>query len=328
LVSIDENPLGSVYWKFHENFFISLTGKVLKFTEGDKISISSRVLEENSAKNLMKLFTCESISSATNSPNDPLRSLVESLVRLGQIGIEKQIELERNNDSHHEHHQTRIYEIYFQNSVIIGGKKEYPLYIIKAENLELEELLNSLENSSSFDEKSNILQEFYLKNLDDSIELEIFNQPKIYESFLEPMENIEKMIKSLKSDGIKLKDLTSEDQEDVDLKDIEIIFNEILSTKIPTEKLANLVKLHSTLTQKQPATNADILLPLLTYALIYLENGHEIGGQVKFIERFIHPNSLTGLNNYILTSTVIIRKRRRTYFNIPFFFSYRMLQLK
>lgn len=306
MVSIDENFLGSVYWKFQENFFISLTGKVLNFSkkedEETKIEISSGVLEENSAKNLMKLFTCESINSATNSPNDPLRSLVESLVRLGEISIKEKDNSDNEHDDKHDKnsYNTSVYEIYFQSSVVIGGKKEYPLYILKTGNFELFE---SLKNCSNFDEKSNVLQEFYLKN-ENSVELEIFNHPKIYESLYEPMENIEKMIKSLKSDGIKLCDLASEDQDDLDLKDLENIFDQLISTKIPSEKLSNLVKFHSSLTRKQQEINADILLPLLTYAFIYLENGHEIGGQVKFIERFAHPNNLTGLNNYILTSTV------------------------
>lgn len=283
MVSVDESLglLGSVYWKFHENFFISLTGKVLNFSKKEKIEISLGVLEENSAKNLMKLFTFDSINSATNSPNDPLRSLVESLVRLGKIGIEKLESEKRNKDndikddidnSNHINLDIGVYEIYFQCSVVVGGKKEFPLYILKTENFELEKLFDSLKTCSNFDEKSNFLQGFYL-NYEASIELEIFKKPKFYELLYEPIESIEKMIKSLRSDGIRLSDLVSEYQEDLDLKDLENIFSQILSTKIPSEKLSNLVKFQSSLTQKQQETNADILLPLLTYALIYLENG-------------------------------------------------------
>lgn len=326
--------MSTVYWKFNENFFISLTGNVLNFTKEEEIEISLGVLEENSAKNLMKLFTCESISSATSSPNDPLSNLVESLVRLGQVSIEKGREVneeDRNPNNYNRsdgyncnsssRHNT-IHEIYFQSSVVIGGKKEYPLYIIKNGKIELEELSIELKNLKNFEEKSNLLQEFYLKKdpENSSIELEIFKGKNgVYEALFEPIENVEKMMKSLKADGLKLSDLDEfNDQEiDFDLKILEMIFNEMISTKIPSEKLSKLLKFHSSLTRKQEAT-ADSLLPLLTYALICLENGHEIAGQVKFIERFVHPINLNGLNNYILTSTVL----NLSYFYFYYYFNY------
>lgn len=300
-VSREENLLGSVYWKFNENFFISLNGKVLNFTKDGQIEIILGTLEENSAKNLIKLFTSESIDSATNSPNDPLRSLVESLIRLGQ----SQIGVEKRSD------EGTCYDIYFQSSVVIGGKREYPLYIIKNENSEIDELLEKLKSLKSFDEKSNVLHEFYSLKCpeNDSIEKEIFTNENVYESLYEPVENVEKMMKSLKADGLKLSDLSAEKNgyEAVDMKNLQIIFYELISTKFPSEKLSKLVKFHSSLTHKQES-NADVLLPLLTFALINLERGHDVGGQLKFIERFAHPINLNGINNYILTSTVTRRR--------------------
>lgn len=295
--------MNSVYWKFHENFFISLSGKVLNFTKEEKIEISFGVLEENSAKNLMKLFNSESINSATNSPNDPLSSLVESLVRLGQISCIEKSGSGDNSDCY-------CYDVYFQSSVVIGGKREYPLYILRSENtsenVEIVELLKKLKGPTNFDEKSNVLNDFYIKNYQETAEAEnfIFKEENIYESLYETDERIENMMKSLKRDGLKLSDLSTEEIEEIDLKELENIFNEMILTKIPSEKLSKLVKFHSNLTKK-PETNADVLLPLLTHVLINLERGHEVVGQVKFIERYAHPINWTGINNYILTSTVI-----------------------
>lgn len=300
MTSEPENLLNSVYWKFHSNFFISLSGKVLHFKSEEEIEFLYQVLEENSARNLMKLFTSEAIESATTGPNDPLGSLIESLVRLGQIAIEKRTE--EGQISH---------SVYFQSSVVIGGKREYPLFIIKTEGIKVEvtELLDQLRNLNSFDGKSQVLNDFYLNNSpeSDKIEFLIFNESNnIYEVLYEaPVEQVEKMMKTLKADGLKLKDLLYEGEtSEIDFKKLESVFNEMISTKIPSTKLKKLVEFHSILTQK-PETNADVLLPLLTYVLINMESGHVIGAQVKFIERFAHPINLQGLNNYILTSTVI-----------------------
>lgn len=305
MTSEHENFLSSVYWNFHDNFYISLAGKVLAYKSKEEIEILCQVLEENSAKNLMKLFTSETIESATNGPNDPLASLIESLVRLGQISIDK-----CNEDGQS---PQNIHSVYFQSSVVIGGKREYPFYIIKNEEIKVEmsELLEQLKSLNSFDGKAQVLNDFYIQNCpeSDEIEFSIFNESnKIYELLYEPpVEQFEKMMKTLKADGLKLKYLLNEgEKSEIDFKRLEMIFNEMILTKIPSKKLKILVEFHSQLTQK-PETNADVLLPLLTYVLINLEAGHEIGSQVKFIERFAHPINLQGLNNYILTSTVIIR---------------------
>lgn len=273
--------------------FISLSGNLMQIEE-DYLVLERGVLEENSSKNLIKLFTAEAIEAALSSPNDPLRNLVESLVLLAQVNLSKKEEGGCSGE--------RL-EIYFTSSVLIGGKVEYPLYILDKRRFEGKAVV--LE-AKSIDEAAELVHQYY-ETYEKADETEIFVDSRIFDHLAgisKESELFDKMIKSLRESGLQLKDL-SEEIIDVPLDEINDDFAEtmkkIKSSLTPSEKLIHLAEFYSKLSSRTVAINADILLPLLTALLVRSGDGNLID-QLRFIEKFVHPSKLTGANNYMLTS--------------------------
>lgn len=296
----EESLLSSVYWSLEDKdqqdtaVFVSLSGNLLKITDSS-IKVHDRFLEDQSSRNLIKLFTSESINSATLSADDPLKNLVDSLARLAQVNL---------GDN------GRELDIYFQSSIVIGGKREHSLYILKQEHemISSVELFKKLKGCGTADEKSHCIKEFYRENglIDpETLETAIFSDSAIYGSFFEDEpEDLEKMMAGLKSEGgLMVSDLNMKDFP-LNFQELNTIFHSFLNSKPPSKKLSILTSLHAHLTRNSNEINADTLLPLLTHVIVNLEEGHLVAKEIRFIERFAHPASLTGLNNYILTSTV------------------------
>lgn len=301
----------SVYWSLKEcdsdddentfKTFVSLSGRLLKLAE-TSIIVHESFLEENSSKNLVKLFTADSISSATLSTDDPLKSLIESLMKLAQVNLDKAREAGDGDG--------KEVEVYFQGSVVIGGKREHALYILKTQNIDCGELFRKLKECKSLEDKSHLIKAFYLDHsqYDPKCLEEAIFCSDIYESLLEEdVDDLEKMIESLKTEGLELNDLST-DLKDLSLnfQELDTTFQKMLQSKLPSEKLSILAEFHAQLTKNKSDINADALLPLLTHVVMNLKGGHCISKEIKFIERFTHPSFLTGYNNYILTSTVTI----------------------
>ena len=287
--------VSSVYWKFQGNLFISLSGNILTFSQSAQFTqfkLKSKILDESSSANLVKLFA----RAQEEMNNEPLRNLIESVMRLAQVNI-----TDNGNDSDDTLH---TYNVYFQSSVVINGKREYPLYILASADTfdhDLISLISKLSLSSSINEKSGLIHDFYSIHSEE-FDSKIFNNEQICALLInkEPgLINTELDHESI----LKFTGLTTEQVENLNLQEYEAIFDEMVKEPTPKGKLNKLVLLHSKLTESSAEpVNADLLLPLLTFVLI--KCGKDINEQVKFIERFARECDLSGLNGYILTSTV------------------------
>ena len=296
--------ISSVYWKLQENLFISLSGKViLKFKETN-FKIKSKILEESSSTNLVKLF-----ANIREEEDEPLRNLIKSLMRLAQVNL---------NDNNCNDANANDYEIYFQSSVIINGKREYPLYILRTIEDKCDEIdiiVNTLITTSTLNEKMDLIEEFYSKYSED-FDTKIFSNEQVYISLRHGGESkheleLGKMIKTVKIDYemvLKTTGITLEQLNQINFAELKDIFDEMTKERTPKGKLEKLVKLHSNLTESSNTlVNADLLLPLLTCVIIKITDegfSGNISGEVKYIERFARQNELSGLNGYVLTSMV------------------------
>lgn len=251
--------------------------------------------------------------------NEPLKNLIESMIRLAQVNIEN-------------HHETIDYEIYFQNSVIIGAKKEFPLFILKEKKSDIPvitaDFITKLKESIEIEAKVEVVQDFYKSHPNlEAAELETILFSQVYELLHDSSNTLdfEKMVKLLREEGLELSDLTDLIKDfPVDLAILEQTFTELLESKEPIMKLKKLSELQLKIAADNYEINADLLLPLLTLVIVKLERGHLIVGEVEFIERYAHDQSLSGLNGYILTGTV----RSKGYMRLNFLTFFRMRLLK
>ena len=310
--------ISSVYWRLQDKLFISLSGNVISLSNENDFTVKSKILEESSSTNLVKLF-----AKIQNVDNEPLKDLIESLMRLAQVNMN---ESASNNYTEHAHaHAHDTCSVYFQSSVIINGKREYPLYILKSnESLHdgntfvIKELIENLTliPTPSINEKINLIHDFYSKH-SEAFDSEIFSIEQVYKSLRQTDEEYEeelgKIIKFAKMDHesiLKFIGLTLEQVEKINFKEFEEIFDEMMKERTPKRKLDQLVRIHSKLTESSDSpVNADILLPLLTFVIIKTlnESGDgNISGEIRFIERFGRESDLSGMNGYIVTSTVSI----------------------
>lgn len=284
--------VSSVYWKLQNNLFISLSGNILSISNSTQFKLKSKILDESSSANLVKLFT----RAQEEVDNEPLWNLIESVMRLAQVNI-----TDSDNDSDETLH---TYSVYFQSSVVINGKREYPLYILASADTidhDLISLISKLSLSSSIIEKSCLIHDFYSSHSEE-FDSKIFNNEQICALLI----NNESSLKNTELNHdliLEFTGLTTEQVEKLNLQEYEAIFDEMVKEPTPKGKLNKLVLLHSKLTESSDEpVNADLLLPLLTFVLI--KCGKDINEQVKFIERFARECDLSGLNGYILTSTV------------------------
>ena len=292
--------VSSVYWKFQDNLFVSLSGNILTFSQSTQFTqfkLKSKILDESSSANLVKLFA----RAQEEVDNEPLRNLIESVMRLAQVNITDNNE----NDSDDTLHTLHTYSVYFQSSVVINGKREYPLYILASADTidhDLISLISKLSLSSSINEKSGLIHDFYSSHSEE-FDSKIFNNEQICALLIDSEHVAHKNIIINDDLILEFTGLTAEQVENINLQEYEAIFDEMVKEPTPKGKLNKLVILHSKLTESSAEpVNADLLLPLLTFVLI--KCGKDINEQVKFIERFARECDLSGLNGYILTSTV------------------------
>ena len=295
------------------DFYISLSGKVLKRTSDDRFQVFNTVLEEDSARNLLKLF--KNNDELTREDGDTtLKNLIESMTRLAlaQVNIAEDEEKDKdtvvtedtiedtvvNEDINDVHKET--YNIHFHNSLLIGDKKEYkyPLYILKPPRIPVLKL--GEDNSAQ-------VQQFYNEN--SGSELALFSHENVYEILYNSTSksvDLEAMIKSLKGDNLKLSDLTDDQVQDfqIDWIGLQEIFDELIESKVPSKKVEKLKELQTKITSVNPQMNSDLLLPILTHVVINVDRGHLISRELEFIEKYSDNSCLTGLDCYILTSTV------------------------
>ena len=371
--------LTCVYWNINKNYeieteikmeatpdeyFISLTGNILQLKNEIELNLIGTILDPNSSNNLLSLFIDpEKLSSLPDdsSSNSTARNLLNSLACQARLHLDL-------NSNEGEPLKAKNFEIYFQSSVIIGNKQEYPVYIVKRDDemvmdkvAELDrEFIDKLTDSNvNYTIKSQAIHSFYSAHpqIDPEVlESQIFSIPKIYESLFEKsidLDELEGIVKNLRGTGLKLSDLledplpmdqghkckvienqssTNNDHEtktsiDIDFNDLNKCLLEIFDARTPHSKSLHLLNFHSSLTSQFTAkhalhVNADTLLPLLTYVLVQLERGYEILPEIRFLERYAHTTSISGIRGYVLTNIVNYYIFIFVYYFIIFIYTY------
>lgn len=364
--------LTCVYWKLNKNknyeieteikatahdYFISLTGNILQLKNEIELNLIGTILDPNSSNNLLSLFIDPEKSSSlstedlsNSNSNSAARNLLDSLACQARLHLDSNL--------NEEPLKTKKFEIYFQSSVIIGNKREYPVYIAKSDDemvldkvAELDnEIIDKLTDSNvNYPIKSQAIHSYYSDHPQinpEILESQIFSNAKIYESLFEKsidLDELEGIVKNLRGTGLKLSDLledplpmneghkskiienqsTDNNHETKANIDIALDFNdlnkcllEIFTARTPHSKSFHLLNFHSSLTSQFTTkhalnVNADTLLPLLTYVLVQLERGYEILPEIRFVERYAHTTSISGIRGYVLTNIV-----NYYYFNI------------